>query len=559
MLRFITIASTLAFTLSGLATAQTSPPAPSAPKLIVVVMVDGLPMEQLHKNMDLFVPNGFRRFMDQGAWFADAHQAHAFTLTAPGHAAVLTGAYPYQHGIIGNEWRSRSGQYVYNTVDAAHKYLDGTPTTQDDGTSPKNLQVSTFGDELGYSTNFASRVYTVSGKDRGAILLAGKTGKAFMYSSKTGQFTSTSYYMDKHPQWWTDFYTSKPQDKWFHQRWNTLLEPAAYARSLPDNQPWSSTVSNMTRGMGYLYGLGEERPGNMYYGTLLVSPFGDEAMSEFALTMLKSENLGRNPKGVPDVLGMSFSGHDYINHGFGPESVQSQDHLIRLDRTFAKLFDAIDAHVGRDNVMMVLTADHGFVNAPESNAARGFDAARIDPSEIRSAVNALAEKRFGLANVATQHMVGGWTLDYAAIEAKKLNREEVEDFVARTALEQPGIAYAYTRSQLERGQVPDHRVGKLGLRGWNRQMAVDVMIIAKPFYFFASRTTAANPTACTHGSPYRYDTHVPLMWHGPKWIKPGQYGDYAEVVDIAPTLAKLLRTRIPSGSEGRVLTEMTVR
>ncbi|MGL4234333.1 MAG: alkaline phosphatase family protein [Casimicrobium sp.] len=545
VLAFIVFASTSITCVYAQATTK--------PKLVVVVMVDGLPMEQLHKNRDLFVKNGFRRFMDSGAMFTDAHQAHAFTLTAPGHAAVLSGAYPYQHGIIGNEWRSREGKYVYNTADASHKYLDGSATTEDDGTSPKNFRASTIPDELAYATNGASRTFAVSGKDRGAILLAGRAGKAFMYSSQTGRFTSTSFYMPKHPQWWDDFYASKPQDKWFHQRWMTLLDAKAYERSIPDNQAWSSPRGGITKNMGAMYGVGETSPGKLYYSGLLTGPFADEAMAEFAVAMMKGESIGRNPKGTTDILGMSFSSHDYVNHSFGPESIQSQDHLIRLDRTFAKLFDEIDRQVGKDNVLMVLTADHGFANAPETDAARGFEATRIDPTELRNAVNALAEKKFGIAKVAMQHMTGGFTLDYAAIDEKKLSREEVESFVARTVVEQPGIAYAYTRTQLERGQLPQTRIGKYAQRAWNHAMAVDVMVIVKPFHFFASRSTTSQPTACTHGTPYAYDTNVPVMWHGAKWIKAGRYTDYAEVVDIAPTLATILETRFPNANEGKGL------
>ncbi len=228
------------------------------PKLVVVVVIDGLPQEQLLKSYDLLVPNGFRRLMDKGAWFSDAHQAHAFTVTAVGHAAILSGAYPYQTGIIGNDWRSRDGKYIYNTADSAHKYLDGTPTSEDDGVSPKNLQVSLLGDELRYATNNAGRIFSVSGKDRGAILMAGKSGTAYMLSKKTGRFTSTSYYMDKHPSWWETYYEKKPQDQWFHKRWNLLLDdPKAYQRALPDGQPWAAVYNNMTSKMGYMYGLGE--------------------------------------------------------------------------------------------------------------------------------------------------------------------------------------------------------------------------------------------------------------------------------------------------------------
>ena len=525
------------------------------PKLVVVVVIDGLPQEQLLKSYDLLVPNGFRRLMDKGAWFSDAHQAHAFTVTAVGHAAILSGAYPYQTGIIGNDWKSRDGKFMYNTADAAHKYLDGTPTTEDDGVSPKNLQVSLLGDELRYATNNASRIFSVSGKDRGAILMAGKSGTAYMLSKKTGRFTSTSYYMDKHPLWWERYYEKQPQDQWFHKRWNLLLEdPKAYKRVLADGQPWAAVYNNMTSKMGYMYGLGEITPGSIYYSMLIAGPFGDEATAEFSTSLLKGESIGKSPSGATDILTVSFSSHDYINHNFGPESIQSMDHLIRLDRTLAKFFTTIDAQVGRDNVLTLLTADHGFMNTPEYSTARGFDAGRVDPRAMRGTVNALAEKKFGIANLAPQHMTGGWTLDYAAMDAKGVNREEVENFMARAVLDQPGMAFAFTRSQLERGTMPANRVATLVQRSWHRQFAVDLVVIQKPFYYFQTKSNSPQ-AVCSHGTPYSYDTNVPLMIQGSKWIKPGRYGQYAETVDIAPTLAQILNVRVPSASEGKVLTQ----
>ena len=526
------------------------------PKLVVVVVIDGLPQEQLLKSYDLLAPNGFRRLMDKGAWFSDAHQAHAITVTAVGHATILSGAYPYQTGIIGNDWRSRDGKFIYNTADAAHKYLDGTPTTEDDGVSPKNLQVSMLGDELRYATNNAGRIFSVSGKDRGAILMAGKTGTAYMLSKKTGRFTSTSYYMNKHPAWWETYYEKKPQDQWFHKRWNLLLEdPKAYQRVLADGQPWAAVYNNMTSKMGYMYGLGEITPGPIYYSMLIAGPYGDEATAEFSASLMKGESIGKNPSGATDILTVSFSSHDYINHNFGPESIQSMDHLLRLDRTLAKFFATIDAQVGRDNVLTLLTADHGFMNTPEYSTARGFDAGRVDPKALRGTVNALAEKKFGIANLAPQHMTGGWTLDYAAMDAKGVNREEVENFMARAVLEQPGMAFAFTRSQLERGTLPATRVATLVQRAWHRQFAIDLVVVQKPFYYFQSPSNSPQ-AVCSHGSPYSYDTNVPLMVEGSKWIKAGRYGQYAETVDIAPTLAQILNVRVPSASEGKVLTQM---
>ena len=546
----------------GLASGATAKDAAAAggiapPKLLVVVLIDGLPQEQLLKNYDLFVPGGIRRLMDQGAWFSDAHQAHAFTVTAVGHATILSGAYPYQTGIIGNSWKSREGKTVYNTADARYRYLDGTPTTDDDGVSPKNLQVSLLGDELRYANMNASRVFSVSGKDRGAILMAGRGGSAYMYSTKTGRFTSTSYYMEKHPAWWEEYYAKSPQNRWFGAQWNVLLDDArAYARALPEGQK-AAVYHQMTSQMGYRYGTGETEPGPIYYRMLLPSPYGDEMTADFALALMKAESVGRNPKGVTDILTVSFSSHDYINHNFGPESVQSMDHLLRLDRTLARFFSEVESWAGRDRVLTVFTADHGFMNTPEFSAARGFDSTRIDPTEVRNAVSALAEKKFGLPKLITQHMTGGWTLDYAAIDGKGLNREEVETFIARAATAQPGIAFAFTRTQLERGDLPRHRVGVLAQRAWYQPSAVDIMVIPKPFHYFQSKN--ANPgSASSHGSPYSYDTNVPLLMHGPKWLKAGRHTRYVETVDIAPTLAQILNVRMPSASEGRVLTEALV-
>ena len=524
------------------------------PKLIVVVVIDGLPPEQLLKNYDLFVPGGFRRLMDKGAWFSDAHQGHAFTVTAVGHAAVLSGAYPYQHGIIGNEWRDREGKYMYCVGDEAHKYLDGSPVTEDDGTSPRNLQVSTVGDELKYATNDLSRVFAVSGKDRGSILLAGKTGTAYMYTSKSGTFTSTSYYMAQHPEWVNKYFAGKPQDKYFKQVWTPLLKPEAYARSVADGQAYSTSYRTLPTRFGMQYGLAMDAPNAIYYGQLMAGPYGDEMTADFTKALVVNEGLGKNPAGVTDIIGVSFSSHDYINHNFGPESMQSQDHLIRLDRTLAAMFDAIDRQVGKGNALIILTADHGFMNVPEYSKARQFDAGRIDSSDMREFANKALEAKFGLSKLVTQYFTGGATLDYAAAETKGVSREALEQAAMRAILAFPGINYAFTRTQLEAGSMPNTRIGTLVTRAWNRHSAVDLVVIPKPFHYFMSKTTKT-PTACSHGTPYTYDTGVPLMIEGAKWIRQGRYTAPAEVVDIAPTLSTILNIRSPSAAEGRVLSE----
>jgi hypothetical protein len=513
------------------------------PRLVVVIVIDGLPQEQVLKYRDQYGPGGFKLLLQKGAWFGNAHQAHAVTLTAPGHTAVLTGAYPYQSGIIANEWTDpRTLEETYCTGDPAHSYI-GEETKRLDGTSPANLRVSTLGDELRYANGGQSKVLAVSGKDRGAILLAGKTGTAYMYMDKTGRFASSTYYMKEHPRWWQAFYAGRPQDRWLGKSWVSLLPESAYARSIPDGEPWFLNY----RGMGNRFPF-VLPSGGAYYGALIRTPYGDIATLDFARAAIEGENLGRNPAGVTDVLGISLSTHDYVNHGFGPESRESQDHLLRLDRALASFFDYLAKRLGLDRVLIAVTADHGFLNAPEYSSSRGFAGQHIDSKKLLAELNEKLAARFGPGTYAVRYSYPTVILDRKLIAERKLAAAEVESAAARIVEEYPGIAAVYTRTQLERGAVAG-RLGTLVQRAWNRQLSGDLYVVQRPYAMFGDN-------AATHGSPYAYDTNVPLMLHGAPWIRPGSYGSYAEVVDLAPTLAFLLGTRPPSGSEGRVLTEI---
>lgn len=520
------------------------------PKLVVVLVVDGLPNEQVLRYRHQFGEGGFKRLMEQGAWFGNAHQAHGVTLTAVGHSAILTGAYPYQHGVIGNNWVDpRTLAPVYCTEDARYTYL-GADTKASDGTSPANLKVSTLGDELRYATGNQAKVITVSGKDRGAILLAGKTGTAYMLMKKTGAFSSSTYYMNQHPAWHTAFHANKPQDRFYGKQWVPLLAPADY-RSDADDELVAPANTNSSKRFPYTYDSKSGKPDADYYEKLFTGPYVDEMTLDFARAAMAGEHLGRNPAGVPDILGISLSSHDYVNHTWGPESKMSHDHLQRLDRLLAQFLTHVDKEVGLENTVVVLTADHGFANVPEFSRAIGRDAYRLDGSQLFAALNQYLQEKWGIAQLARKWSQPSFFLDYAAAEKKGISRRDLEDSAARFVLQQDGVAHTFTRTQFETGTVPANRVSLLMQRAWHRQLSGDVTVVTKPFWYFGSR-----PEGTTHGSPYTYDTNVPLMLMGSQWLKSGAYGQYAEVVDIAPTLAFLLRIRPPAASEGRVLNEL---
>ncbi|KQV45884.1 alkaline phosphatase family protein [Duganella sp. Root336D2] len=513
---------------------------PAQPKLVLVMAVDGLPQEQVTRYAHQFGQGGFRRLLEQGAWFSNAHQAHGITVTAVGHAAILSGAYPYQHGIIGNNWvNPATGGSMYCTEDANYKYVGNEKTDPHDGTSPANLRVDTLGDQLRYATGQQSKVVTVSGKDRGAILLGGKTGTAYMYMEESGNFASTTFYMKEHPQWVQKYQAGKPQERYYGVKWKPLLADSAYAGEYGD-------VPNLQ--------LSSEsgQTDATYYKRLKESPFLDELTVEFAQAAIEGENLGKNPAGVPDLLGVSFSAHDLANHGYGPESKISHDHLLRLDRMLSNFFSYIDKRIGMDNVLVVLTADHGFANTPEfANEVQKAGVNRIDGKKLAEDLNAHLSSRFGLNKGVSAYSIPNLHLDYAQIESKGLKREDVENAAARFLLSQPGLADVFTRTQMESGAVGGTRIATLMRRAWNRQTSGDLMVVAKPHWIFGFPTGKGT----THGSPYAYDTNVPLIVMGKPWVKSGHYGQYAEVIDIAPTLAYLLNVRPPAGAEGRVLTE----
>jgi len=531
-----------AFLLAGCATSERR--AAQKPALVVFLAVDGLPQSQVVDYRDQLAPDGFRRFLDRGAWFSGARYAHAFTVTGAGHATMLTGAYPHRTGIIGNDWRDRAtGEPEYCVGDTAHTYI-GHKTQKLDGTSPKNLMVETVGDVL-RRADARAKVIAISGKDRGAILPAGKTGVAYMYMDATGQFASTTFYMKEHPAWVTAFHAAKPADRHFKASWSPVLPESAYARSLPDGQAWYNPGGKLPK----VLGEGQDNPGPAFYSALLRSPFGDALTLDFARAAIAGEALGQDE--VPDILSVSLSTHDYVNHAYGPESRLSHDHVLHLDRLLEAFFRDLDRVVGKDRYIAVLTADHGFMPAPEYSKSLGRNAGRQNIPQLLASVNAALQQNFGEAKLARAYSASGVLLDNAAIAQKKLDPAAVQNEVRRAVLAEPGVAAAFTRTELENpASLPADTPFLAQVRKtWNRERSADVQMVIKQYWLFESRRTFA----ATHGSPYAPDYTVPILFYGPRWFAPGRIDASAEVADIAPTLAQLLQVAAPAASEGKPL------
>jgi len=524
---------------------QTPTAAPAAkPRLVVFIAIDGLPMRQVMNERARFAPDGFRRFLDQGAWYSNAYYSHGYTVTAAGHATMLTGAPPYKSGVIGNEWRDpQTFDAVYCTGDADHHYL-GETTAKLAGTSPKNLKAQTVGDVL-RTAHPESKVIAISGKDRGAILPGGHLGTAYMYMGATGHFATSDYYLPKHPKWVDDFNTSGAAERYFGRTWAPLVADSTAAGW---DQPWQNDAGN-GRSLPVAVTGGLSAPGPKFYAALLPSPYADALSLEFARAAIAGEQLGvdRGGKRGTDLLSISLSGHDYINHSFGPESRMSQEHLLQLDRLLQAFFQDLDQRIGRDNYMILLTADHGFGDTPEWAKLQGRDAGRVPPAAVSKAMEDAIATRFGAGPWLRGMSAMGYLFDEKKIAAAGLDRDAVYAVARDAAKTVPGIATAFTRTELAGSNTSDPVLNAMR-KSWDPERAAPLQIVVKPNWLLSSASRGAS-----HGTPWDYDYHVPLLGWGQAWLGRGEVKMPVGVVDIAPTLSAILGLPAPDRSEGRVL------
>jgi hypothetical protein len=348
--------------------------------------------------------------------------------------------------------------------------------------------------------------------------------------------------MKEHPAWAEAFHATKPADAFFHREWKPLLADSAYAPSLDDEQTWFRKGGRLPMKLGD----GQSAPGPLYYGMLLATPYGDELTLAFARAAIEGEGLGRDD--APDILSVSLSGHDYVNHAYGAESRISHDHVLHLDRHFQAFFRYLDATVGPDRYVVALTADHGFTPAPEHSLQLGRASGRQSGSQMVAKVNAALKEKFGEGAWVRGVSASGVLFDRKLLAERKPNLRELTEEARRALLQEPGIAAAYTREELETGARAGAPYFDAMRRTWHRDLSADIQIALKPYWLFTSGSSMTS-----HGSPHPYDTNVPLAFYGPAWVKPARVDRRVEVADLAPTLAAILGVPPPSASEGKAL------
>ncbi len=525
------------------------------PKLVVQITVDQLRGDLPMRYRDRLGPGGFRYLLEEGIHYTNAHYRHANTETAVGHATLVTGADPAAHGIVGNDWIDpTTGAFVYNTEDARHHILGKEPKAHQ-GVSPMNLLASTIGDELVISNAGRSRVFSVSGKDRGAILPGGHAGKAFWYSKSAGHFVTSSYYYDAYPSWVEAWNAASPAEAYRGRSWELLHERSSYTAADLDDRPFEAAALGLGRTFPHPYG------DDMYLTLKLgITPPVDELTLDFVRTLIREERLGQGDG--TDFLAVSFSATDYIGHLFCPSSLESEDMILRLDRTLAALFQAIDQAVGLDNALLVLSADHGGPEAPEYARELGIAAGRFPFDYFKNNDNPLNQAvlgRFGRSDLIANHSHPYLYLNRAAIGQAGLDPAEVEQFIAREVANIPGIFYALSRSEIQGGRLASSPLQDKIRRSFSPGRSGDVHLVPDPYWFLHSTDEAHKMglpgLAAIHGSPWAYDTYVPIFFAG-AGLEPRTVSRRVSPTDIAPTIAAYLGIKYPSGSVGTPLAEV---
>ncbi len=540
-----------------LAAASAAEGAAARPQLVVLLSIDQFRADYLTRFTDLFLPaetgdgkvGGFRWLMERGAFYVDAHHDHYPLFTGPGHSVLLTGAPPYKSGIVGNNWYDAGlGRVRYCVEDPASPLVGVASQGDRPGISPATLRASTLGDELKIATGRQAKVWGLALKDRAAVLMAGRLADGVLwYDDETGAWISSRFYFPDGalPAWvgeWNSQEKAKGIDAYFRQEWKPMVPESAFARLFTPGSRYANDPSALGTGFPHEITGGLKAPGKDFYQAFATTPFANAYVLDTARRLIEREKLGQDA--IPDLLAINLSSNDYVGHAFGPDSPEVLDITVRTDRQLSDFFNALAREVpgGLAHVVIVLTADHGVVPIAGEMKEAGFPAGAYDESALKKAV----------ADALSASLGGEWNPQlvesnlYLGGKGSVESRERAEEVAARAAAGQAGIYAAYTRSQILSGRLPATDIGGRVARSFHPAVSGDIVLVSDPFW------VPGRLTGTTHGTPYAYDTSVPLLVAG-AGIRPGRYVERVSTLDIAPTLAYLLGVLQPSGCEGHIL------
>lgn len=526
-------------------------------RLVLQITIDGLRADLLNRYGDGFGDDGFLYLIKHGAYFTNAHYQHANTETIVGHTTLATGTLPSQHGMIGNVWFDRdTGELAYNIEDPDSPLLPtreietigeqvdpAQKKSRTQGRSPSVILTPTFSDMLAAYYGGRSKIFGVSGKDRSAVAMAGHTGKAFWYSTNTGDFVTSSYYYEAYPDWARNWNEQRKAEAYAGKSWSLLHDPENYLLADQDDRPYEVDLKGYGRTFPHPFGQVDNK---LLFTQILASPYGDQLILDFSKELIREENLGLDD--IPDYLSISFSSVDAVNHFFGPSSLENEDVVVHLDSTLGELFSFIEQTVGLKHTLIVLSADHGMADMPEYLTELGYKAGRLDPDEIIAEANKVGQT-FGIDEVVRFFYRPYIYLNEGKIAASAIPLIQVEHAIADALTNSPGIALAVASTSLS--AIQTNPLVKNIRNNHHNTRSGNIYIVQEPYWFLFDK----GPVAAMHGSPWRYDTHVPIIFAGPT-INASNVNRRVHPVDVAPTIAAYLGMTPPASAQGTVLEEV---
>jgi predicted AlkP superfamily pyrophosphatase or phosphodiesterase len=529
-------------------TAQTKTAVPpnnelKRPKLVVGIVVDQMRWDYLYRYYDRYAANGgFKRFLNQGHTCENTLIPYIPTVTACGHTCIYTGSVPGIHGIAGNAWWDNTlMRTVYCTEDKTVKPVGGTGEAG--MMSPRNMEVTTVCDELRMATNFRSKVIGIAIKDRGGILPAGHSANAaYWYDAKTGNWITSSYYMNTLPAWVQKFNEQKLVDQYYAKGWNTLYPINTYVQSTTDEKPYEGKPFGADQ-KGFPYNLSKFAGTN--YGAISTTPYGNTMTAEMAKAAVINEQLGAD--NITDFLAVSFSSPDYIGHTFGPNSIEVEDNYLRLDREFGDLFNFLDAKVGKGQYVVFLSADHAVAHVPGFLEEHKLPGKVLNDEPWKQEMAKQLQAKFGSNKLIASMQNFQVYLNHPVIDSLKLDIDAVKKWLVQFIGKQEGVARVIEIDKLSQATV-NEKIREMAINGYFPRRSGDIQIVLQPGWIDGS------VTGTTHSAWNPYDAHIPLLFYG--WnIKPGKTNRETYMTDIAPTIAALLHIQMPSGSVGKVIEE----
>jgi len=544
MLRKISIAAAVILSVTAINAQKIKNSRLERPKLVVGLVVDQMRWDYLYRFYDKYGNDGFKRLLNTGYSLNNVHIPYVPTVTALGHTCIYTGSVPAIHGIAGNDWTDKeTGKNVYCTTDESVRPI-GTTNAKVGSHSPKNLWSTTITDELRMATNFQGKVIGVSLKDRASILPAGHTPNgAFWFDDSTGDFITSSWYMNDLPQWVKSFNAQKMPEKLVANGWSTLLPIDQYTESSPDNSAWEGLLGSAKTPVFPYSNLAEDykdKRDNIRY-----TPFGNTLTLKLAEAAVEGEKLGGDD--VVDMLAVNLASTDYAGHKFGPNSIEVEDVYLRLDQDLAQFFSYLDSKVGKGQYTVFLSADHGGAHSvgflQEHKITTGFFGDGMEKN-----MNEKLKEKFGvdkLINAIDNYQI---YFDRKLLKENNLDLDAVRDFTVKEIENDPNDLYAVSVVKVQESTIPEPIKQRI-INGINRQRSGDIQLISHD-----SMLPPYSKTGTTHSVWNSYDSHIPLIFMG--WgIQHGESNKPYSMADIAPTVSSLLKIQFPSGNIGNPITE----